>query len=278
MIRRLAIAACILTSPLLNTPAESEVLIAPTRIVLERGERSAELVIVNKGDEEAAFRVSIENRRMLENGSLELAEDKQDGELFAIDHVRYAPRRVILEPGGKQTIRVSANLASGLEPGEYRSHLRLMSVPTSAGRSLPAATDTEENALSIQLIAIRSLTIPIILRVGELNAEVQITDLRIDDKQRQSDNGEEHLLVARFAREGSRSTYGDVQIFLDGQREPVYFARGVAVYTPNNERDVILPLPNDVHDQLQGQPVRIAYVSSDPDNQQTYAELRTVLN
>ncbi|MEM6899755.1 MAG: hypothetical protein AAF583_08300 [Pseudomonadota bacterium] len=278
MIRRLAIFACILTSPLLNAPAESEVLIAPTRIVLERGERSAELVIVNKGDEEAAFRVSIENRRMLENGSLELAEDREEGELFAIDHVRYAPRRVILEPGGKQTIRVSANLANNLEPGEYRSHLRLMAVPTSAGRSLPSATDLDETALSIQLIAIRSLTIPIILRVGELNADVDIIDLRIDEKERQSDNGEEHLLVARLTRNGERSTYGDVEVFVDGQRDPIYFARGVAVYTPNSARDVILPLPNEVHDQLRGQPVRIAYVSSDAESREIYAEYRTVLN
>ncbi|MEO0882852.1 MAG: hypothetical protein AAFY34_08945 [Pseudomonadota bacterium] len=278
MIRRLAIAAYILTSPLHHQPAESEVLIAPTRIVLERGERSAELVIVNKGDEEAAFRVSIENRRMLENGSLELVDDKRDDELFAIDHVRYAPRRVILEPGGKQTVRVSANRAGDLEPGEYRSHLRLMSVPTSAGRSLPASTDANDTSLSIQLIAIRSLTIPIILRVGELEADIEITDLRIDEIEQASDNGEEHFLIARFAREGTQSTYGDIQIFVDGQRDPVFFARGVAVYTPNSERDVILPLPTELHAQLKGKPVRIAYISSDPENQQTFAEYRTVLN
>lgn len=277
MIRKLAFAALIFISPSLHQPAESEVLIAPTRIVLERGERSAELVIVNKGDEEAAFRVSIENRRMLQDGSLELAEDKREEELFAIDHVRYAPRRVILEPGGKQTIRVSANLSSGLEPGEYRSHLRLMSVPTSAGRSLPAIADPSDGTLSIQLIAIRSLTIPIILRVGELDAEVEIKDLQINDQGQASDNGTEHLLIARLSRNGDRSTYGDVQLFLDGEREPIYFARGVAVYTPNQERDVILPLPADLRDEIYGKSVRIAYVSSDPANPETYAEYRTVL-
>ncbi len=267
-------AALVGLSALSPAPAAGEVLIAPTRVVLERGERSAELVVVNKGDEEAAFRISVENRRMLEDGSMEAAAEALAGELFADELVRYAPRRVILPPGGRQTIRVSALLKSDLEPGEYRSHLRLMAVPTSAGRTLDrAAGETSEN-LSIQLIAIRSLTIPVILRVGDLDAEVSLDGVDVVEVEGDRD---ESLLVARLTRSGDRSTYGDIQVFVEGQSQPVYYARGVAVYTPNTTRDVILPIPNELRAQIQGKPLRVAYVSSDPSDQRTLAEIRTSL-
>ena len=253
--------------------ATSEVLIAPTRVELDRSERSSELVVVNKGSEEAAFRVSVENRRMRLDGSMEPAETALADELFAKDFIRFSPRRIILEPGERQTIRVSAMLNAELEPGEYRSHLRLMAAPLSAGRTLESATQTESDSLSIQLVAIRSITIPIIFRLGELSAEVEIEEMDL----RPSDNEGETVLVARLTRTGTRSTYGDIKIYVDGQKEPVYFARGIALYTPNTERDVMLPLPDAVRNSLAGKDIRIDYVSSDPAAPGTIASLATRL-
>jgi hypothetical protein len=39
--------------------------------------------------------------------------------------------------------------------------------------------------------------------------------------------------------------------------------RGVAIYTPNTSRDVIVPLPPEVRSALAGKRVRIDYVSTD---------------
>lgn len=255
------------------TPALAEVLIAPTRVVLENGERSAELVVVNKGQEQAAFRVSVENRRMLENGALETADIAKSNELFAKDYIRFSPRRIVLEPGGRQTVRVSVN-TSNLEEGEYRSHLRLMSAPMSAGRALAASGDGTSDSISIQLIAVRSLTIPVIARVGALNATVQIDNAALDND---SQSGET-FFVARLNRDGTQSTYGDINLYIDGEAEPIYFARGIAVYTPNTHRDVILPLPEDVRAKLSGQKIRMTYVSSNPAKPEVYADYTTTLN
>ncbi|MEO0818555.1 MAG: hypothetical protein AAFX86_14780 [Pseudomonadota bacterium] len=253
--------------------ASAELMIAPTRVVLENGERSAELVLVNKAAEQGAYRISLENRRMLTNGALETATDQLEGELFADDILRFSPRRALLEPGGRQTIRVSAQ-TSGLEPGEYRSHLRVMGAPTSAGRTLSEATSEGGDAISIELIAVRSLTIPAIVRVGSLEASVEINSATTAP----SDEIGETLLIARLTRTGDRSTYGDIEIFVEDQAEPVYFARGIAIYTPNTERDVILPMPTEIAERLQGQTVRIAYVSSDPARPGTISEVTLAVN
>lgn len=274
MLSRLLLPVLLAVSSLLMAlPVRAEILIAPTRVTLDPGERSTELVVVNKGNEETAFRISVENRRMLLDGAMEAVETAQEGELFAREMVRFSPRRIILKPGERQIVRVSARFQAGMEPGEYRSHLRLQGAPLSAGRTLQSATNEDGEDLSIQLIAIRSITIPVILRVGELDADVDIQALEL----RPSSVEDETLLVARLNRTGSRSTYGDVKVYTPDQPEPVFFARGIAIYTPNTERDLVLPLPDAVRDRLKGQQVRIEYISSNPDAPGVIADFTTRL-
>jgi P pilus assembly chaperone PapD len=240
---------------LTGVPAAAELLIAPTRVVLTPASRSAELVLVNKGTETAAFRLALENRRMRADGGLEAAPEALPGETFAADRVRFSPRQLVLEPGARQVVRIVADTPAGLPVGEYRSHLRLMSAPVSAGRST-APGDRPDNSLSIELIAIRSITVPVILRVGALAATATIDAASLS----RTDAGQ---LVVRLSRSGSRSTYGDISLMVEGEKQPAWLVRGVAIYTPNTSRDVILPLPAEVRARLAGRRVRISYISTD---------------
>jgi P pilus assembly chaperone PapD len=237
-------------------PAAAELLVAPTRVVLTPNSRSSELVLVNRGAQTAAFRISIENRRMREDGSLEEAAETLPGEAFADDKLRYSPRQLVLEPGARQVVRIMASAPGDLAPGEYRSHLRLMSAPISAGAAQVAGDGADDNSLSIELVAIRSITIPVILRVGSLDASVTIDTAALGEDA--SDQ-----MVVRLTRAGTRSTYGDVSFTVDGERQPAWLVRGVAIYTPNTSRDVIVPLPPEVRAKLAGKQVRIDYTSTD---------------
>lgn len=237
-------------------PAAAELLVAPTRVVLTPDMRSAELVLVNKGAETAAFRIALENRRMNADGSLEDAPTPQAGELFADDKLRYSPRQLVLEPGARQVVRIMASVPAGLAPGEYRSHLRLMSAPVSAGAATAPGEGPADNSLSIELVAIRSITIPVILRVGALEASVTMDSAGIADTAPDQ-------LVLRLTRSGTRSTYGDVSFTPEGAKAPVWVVRGVAIYVPNTARDVIIPLPPEVRGALAGKQVRIDYTSTD---------------
>ena len=252
--------------------ASAQILLAPTRVVLEDGDKSADLTILNNGSEAAAFRISVENRRMLPNGMLETAEDTRDGELFANDMIGFSPRRVSLEPNAQQAIRISARLPRNIKPGEYRSHLRVMAAPKQAVNSLDSiSSETSSGNLSIKLVAIQSVTIPIIIRVGELDGEVKITDVTVENEIPEGDP----VLVAKLERTGDKSVYGDFRLFAEGVTDPVYEARGIAVYTPNESRDLLLPFPQEVAEKLQGKSVRIDYTTPDLENPTVLASMQT---
>lgn len=253
---RFPFAAALVAALAAPVPAAAELLVAPTRVVLTPEARAAELVLVNKGSETAAFRLALENRRMREDGSLEDAPEARAGELFADDKLRFSPRQLVLEPGARQVVRIMASAPAGLAPGEYRSHLRLMSAPVSAGTAAVAGEGAGDNSLSIELVAIRSLTIPVILRVGTLDANVTM-----DTAAMAADAPDQ--LVVRLTRAGTRSVYGDVSFTPEGAKEPAWLVRGVAIYVPNTARDVVVPLPPEVRRQLAGKRVRIDYTSTD---------------
>lgn len=253
---RFPFVAALLAALASPVPAAAELLVAPTRVVLSPDARSSELVLVNKGTETAAFRIAIENRRMREDGSLEDAAEALPGEAFADDKLRYSPRQLVLEPGARQVVRIMASAPGALPPGEYRSHLRLMSAPVSAGSTQIAGEADTDNSLSIELVAIRSITIPVILRVGTLDASVTM------DKAAMAADAPDQLVV-RLTRSGNRSTYGDVSLTVEGEKQPAWLVRGVAIYTPNTARDVVMPLPPEVREALAGKRVRIEYISTD---------------
>jgi hypothetical protein len=149
-----------------------------------------------------------------------------------------------------------ATAPGDLAPGEYRSHLRLMSAPVSAGTTAIAGEGAADNSLAIELVAIRSITIPVILRVGALDASVTMDSAALGAEAPDQ-------LVVRLSRSGTRSVYGDVSFTLEGAKEPAWLVRGVAIYTPNTARDVVVPLPPEVRAKLAGKRVRIDYTSTD---------------
>jgi len=250
-------------------PAMADILVAPTRIILEDRDRAAELTVVNKGTERQIFRVLVENRRMLEDGSFESAVETRPGELFAKEMVRYAPRRVTLEPGERQTIRIMARRRADLPDGEYRSHLRLMSAPENAGLSAAAASATQGDQLSISLVPIRSITIPVIVRKGALDADVDISQAWLEPGAAGSS------LVVRLNRAGNRSSFGHLRIAESGV--DLATLRGVAVYVPNDTRTVRIPLTPEQQARMRGRTVDISYTSPDLQAPQVFARSRMTL-
>lgn len=251
--------------------AAGDLLVAPTRIVFD-GPRGAEVVLNNIGSETATYRVSLELKRMREDGSLEeiAPQDATPAERAMLDMLVYSPRRVTLPPNQPQTIRLGVRPPEGLPDGEYRAHLLFRAVRD----PVPAAADPAAPApsgVSISLTPIYGVTIPIIVRQGALSATATLSNPRIVSA------GNENSLRFDLAKSGDRSVYGEVIVERPGASEPLLQARGIAIYAERNSRVVTLPLTAEQAQAMRG-PVVIRYIEDRDLGGATIAEVRGVLD
>ena len=236
----------------LSAPAHAagDLLVAPTRVILD-GSRGTEVVLNNIGSEPATYRISLEIKRMTVDGGLdEIAEDNvTPAERAALDMIVFSPRRVILPPNQPQVVRVGVRLPEGTPPGEYRAHMLFRSIPdaASATEAKPAT-----GGVSIALTPIYGITIPVIVRVGDLGAAAVIGEAWV------SDTPDGPAFNFDLARSGNRSVYGDIEVTRPGVAEPLLVARGIAVYPEVAQRKVSLRVPDELAAKLKG-PVRIRY-------------------
>lgn len=234
--------------------------IAPTRLVLEDGEASAVVHVGNHGDLPVALRISVVNKRMLETGLITDVEEPEPDETFARDLIRYAPRRLVLEPGQTQTVRLLVRKPAGrpLPAGEYRSHLVFRSVPVPPPANQDPA-EKEADGIRIAARAIIETSIPVIYRTGELPAAVRFDETAV---QLDSDPGAVPTLTLRLAREGKRSVYGDLVVDWirpDLSTRQLANLGGVAVYHPTPSRvfHIGLQLPQGM--RLEGGELRARF-------------------
>ena len=228
----------------LATVAHSEALlqILPTRVIMEGNDRSATLTLVNQGNEDSAYRMFFRNIRMSDHGEFQILTDSDDvsEELFADSMLRFSPRRITIEGASKQTIRIVARKPKDLAPGEYRSHMVFRRLPNQ--QSILDSQASDNLTLSIQPIV--EVTIPVIVRHGELTASIELSNAELVQSETET------LLRVSINREGNRSLYGNLNVeavTAEGSRLPVAEARGISVYYPNKKRIFEIPLLSTLH-------------------------------
>ena len=233
--------------------AAGDLLVAPTRVVLD-GSRGTEVVLNNIGAQPATYRISLEIKRMTAVGGLdEIAEDNASAaEKAALDMIAFSPRRVTLPPNQPQVIRVGVRVPEGTPPGEYRAHMLVRAVPDAAAAAAADPAAPASAGVSIALTPIYGITIPVIVRVGDLGADATIGEAWIGD------TPDGPAFNFDLARSGNRSVYGDIEVTRPGVPEPLLVARGIAVYPEVGARRVSLRVPPELAAKLKG-PVRIRY-------------------
>jgi hypothetical protein len=242
-----------------------DLLVAPTRVVLD-GRRGTEVVLNNIGDQVATYRISAELRRMDADGKLIDVDAPDAKELAAREMVLFAPRRVTLPPNQPQSIRLSARAPEGLPDGEYRVHLLFRAVPPPQ----PAAAPQKVEGIAFKLIPIYGVTIPVIVRLGNLEAKAVLSNIR-----KVTEDGKPAIALD-LSRSGDRSTYGEIRVLKAGVSDPIALVRGVAVYTEVGQRSVTVALDPAHAAEATGQ-VTVQYVEPTDTGPVTIAETTAVL-
>ena len=263
--------ACALALVALPAPALAggDLLVAPTRVVLD-GPRGTEVFLNNVGQQTATYRISLELKRMLPSGQLEeVPVEKADAkEAATLAMITYAPRRVTLAPNQPQAIRIGVRPPADLPDGEYRAHMLFRAIPDAAA---PSAAGAPAKGVSISLTPIYGVTIPIIVRKGDLRAKAGISDARLV-----KDAHAVSSIAFSLSRIGDRSVYGRVRITRPGVPKPLFEARGIAVYAELASRTVELPVDPQVAAQLPG-PAKIEYLEEPEAGGGTIAEAQVVI-
>ena len=249
--RNLALAGCAMASTLAGQPAlaQGDLLIAPTRVIISQG-GSSEVILSNIGSDPATYRISVELRRMSEDGDFSAVTEAEatPAEQAALQMVSYAPRRIALLPGQPQSVRISIRPPAGLPDGEYRVHLNFRAVPP----ALKPEANTEPAAgVTIKLTPVYGITIPVFVRRGRLEASATLANAHVVKV-----SGDSYVELD-MTRSGQRSVYGEL-IGKSARGETLFNLRGIAIYAEITHRKVQVPLSAEQLVKLKG-PVKIEY-------------------
>ena len=266
-----------------------DLLVAPTRIVLD-GRKGAEIILNNIGDEPATYRVSIEFRRMTEKGDLTDVATPSAADQAAEDMIVYAPRKVTLAPHEPQSIRIAARAPQGLPDGEYRVHMLFRAIPTATPVVQPAGAPAK--GVQFQLTPVYGVTIPVIVRLGNLEASAGIANVQLERRNiatgrnpvaattvplnEAPEKMSDVAIGLDLTRTGTRSTYGEVRVLKPGIKDPIALAKGVAIYTEVGKRHVSIPVPETYKGALTG-PVTVEYIETFDDGTHLLAQTQAVL-
>lgn len=222
-------------------------VVSPTRLVLEGRDRSGSFLVANTSTVPITYRVAFTNQRMLEDGSFEQFNLPRPDEKVLINEatrqrlILFSPRQFSLLPNQVQIVRLQTRKPADLPAGEYRSHLVFSAVPPAdTGRGLSNNEDSE--GISIQLIPIKGVSVPIIMRHGGVTGSVSLSEVSVTAS---PDNPQSRVVNMRMNRSGGASVYGDIKIdYVNGAGQPleVGIVKGIAVYTPNASRTVSIAL------------------------------------
>jgi hypothetical protein len=101
--------------------------------------------------------------------SVELTNEPEAGEPSALDWLRVFPRRMVLQPGQRQVVRVLVEPPADVSDGEYWAR-----VVVSSRASQPEMTD-ESNGTRFQIGIRTNLVLPVSYRKGEVGTGVEVS-------------------------------------------------------------------------------------------------------
>ncbi len=216
--------------------SQSDLLITPFRVVFENGKNIEELTVANTGKDTSRYTISFIQYKMLSTGKLEKIESPEDSILFADKYLRIFPKSITLAPNEAQMVRLQLKTPPDLAPGEYRSHLYFRSI---VDETPDMGTETDSTAIGFKLVPVYGITIPVIIRVGTPDVRVNISNVKVEEK-----DGIKQLSL-QVLRQGNISTFGQFEIehtSPEGLKTIIGKVNGVAVYTPVHSRDLTIPL------------------------------------
>ncbi len=200
----LALGCILLTLCAAIPTARANLLLNPTRVVLDNRNKSAVVTVINQDTHPIRYRVSLALYRYKPNGGLEEITDCTPEEDRIKALIRFSPRQAVLPPRGHQKIRLQFRKPRELAEKEYRVHLKVSPVPDSESNE---TKDSQGPGVKIKLMV--GVAIPIVIRNGTLWADATPVSCDLIT----SEHTGQPALNVKIMRKGPRSVIMDIQAF-----------------------------------------------------------------
>lgn len=272
LVRITLLGAAMLVVPPARAQAPGALGVSPTHIILEGRTRTAEVTLINRGDQPATYRVFFKDLRMTPQGQYEDIETPASGEQSAAAMLRYSPRQVRLAAGEVQTVRLLLRRPATLAEGEYRSHLHFQQLPPeNVGNDIDAPP--ADGKIAVKMIPLFGVSIPVIVREGKLEARAALIDLALDAPSKPDAAA---ALGLRITRAGLASVRGNIDVSFvprgGGKPQPVGAIKGISVLAPTSERQVRFHLSPPESGRLADGTLQVRYSDGADENPQLYAQ------
>jgi hypothetical protein len=244
-------------------------LVTPNRVVFNKATNYAEVNLTNTGTDTVTYLINPRQYRMSHDGGFEEILLPDPGQYFASEHILFYPKKVTLAPGQSQVIELRIPDSEELEQKEYRSH---MCIRTEVKKTTNYVVTEDAHGITASLIPSFGVTIPLIIRRGDLKADVSISDIAFNA-------AEKPRVEFVLNRSGNMSVYGDIIIeHVSPKMEVtrVAVAKGVSVYTPNRSRYVVVALDRKKQVDYTRGSLRITY-DAESDGVMTVSEASLML-
>lgn len=150
---------------LVSVPAQANIAVTPTLVLIEGRQRYADLNIVNVTNERQTYEISWKYLRMEEGTGEYRASDVSTTPFDVPSNISFTPRRVTVPPKGAQRVRFSLRLKGDQPPaGDYRAHI-LLNNKAIRGEQEVLADRESQASVSMNL----GFSIPVVYRVGDSN-------------------------------------------------------------------------------------------------------------
>lgn len=222
-VRFLTLTSVFIASAVLSFSSHA-VSISAYRIYLDAENRSSSFVIFNREVESQECSLKLRHYNFDDASQMSKYEGDTLPDNSAKEWIQYSPRKFVLTPAHSQTVRFTLRRKANATDGEYRSYLVI-----DCGAELAAGADARtESLVSIKPKLMHN--VPIIARVGELDAKVSIEDIQVKEKG----------LAFVIKRTGSRSIYGDIELVNKRTNKVVSFQKGFSIYPESSKYAFVL--------------------------------------
>ena len=172
--RPLRVACMVAALAIASSAYAAAVAVSPVALYIDDRSRNGTLTLFNPGslpeeitvDFAFGYPVSDEDG----NVSVPVFEEAPEGEPNAVPWLRAFPRRLVLEPGQRQVLRVMVTPPAGLEDGEYWARALIRS------RGGQPPIEEQRGDVSVQVAVETVVIVAVNYRNGSVNTGVRVVD------------------------------------------------------------------------------------------------------